>query len=231
MSQEQTDSSSGSKQQEPEASWAGDAAGGFARALLRAQGTLISSLGLQASGVLHLPRIPTKQLVRHLDNLSSVYDAASTVREHKHEPSQSVWASVKTEYRLRGVYGIGSRFVAPFGRQAALGTILFASYEALLDHLDDPPDASDALQLFVRAETAPVLAGLGAGLIHGMSSAAMAALPGHLGTTWTIRRFATRRAPLPWRNSRAPKALLRLRYDRVCSALLIVEIKNIKASS
>lgn len=176
-------------------SLAGGVAGGFARALLRAQGQLISSLGLQASGVLHLPRgIPTKHLVKNLDNLTNVYDMASTVRGQKHEEHRSLWASVRTEYSTRGLYGVGSRFFAPLARQSVLGTVLFASYASLLAELDEPPDDGDTLQLFVRLETAPVIAGLGAGLLHGATAAAMAAMPGSHGKTWTIRRFARRRA-------------------------------------
>lgn len=176
-------------------------AGGFARALLRAQGQIVSSLGLHASGVLHLPRgIPTKQFVKGLDNLTSAYDMASTVREHKHEEHRTVWGSVKAEYRARGLYGIGRRFLAPLGRSSVLGTVLFASYESLLTKLDEPPDEdSDQLQLYVRRETAPLIAGLGAGLLHGAASAVMAAMPGQHGKAWTIRQFARRlaaRAPL-----------------------------------
>lgn len=179
-------------------SLAGDVAGGFARALLRAQGQLISSLGLQASGVLHLPRgIPTKQLVKQLDQITNAFDYASTVRNQKHEEHRSVWASVKAEFRARGLYGVGQRFLAPLGRQSALGTVLFASYETLLSMLDEPPaEDDDAVRLCVWRETAPVIAGLGAGLLHGFTASAMAALPGSHGKTWTVRRFARRRAAL-----------------------------------
>ena len=164
---------------QPSTSWADDAAAGGARSLaqsvLNAQKAMLRSIGLRASGTMRLPRLPSAQLASRLERTSSAFDAFTAVADSTPGAKEHAtrWQQLRSEYGAVGLSGIARRVVPPIASSAVLGTILFASYESFLMRLDTTGGRSDEGSW--RREASPLVAGTGAGVVHGACSAAAAA--------------------------------------------------------
>lgn len=136
---------------------------------------MLRSVGLRASGTMRLPRLPSAQLASRLERTSSAFDAFAAVADSTPGAKEhsTRWQQLRSEYGAVGLSGIARRVVPPIASSAALGTILFASYESFLLRLDAAEPRSTEGSW--RREAAPLVAGTGAGVVHGACSAAAAA--------------------------------------------------------
>lgn len=158
-------------------------------------------------------RLPSTPLSGALDQASTLIDAASLAQSGDiggPAASTTTTATAATppaaqppgrrRSPLRPLLRGAARMAYPLASQILVGTALFSSYDALLSRLDAPP--SRRVRMAAVQPLAPVLAGLGAGLLSGAASSALSALPSIV--RWRGRRLhlAVRRIALA-----APQAM------------------------
>jgi hypothetical protein len=136
--------------QHEDGTWAGDVAGGFARAALRGK----QSLYRHATSA--RPRVSAVKAGRHLDRLSSSLDLAEAVRSSGEEHN----GGIRELYARRGALGLARSVAVPFLASVACGTALFAVYETSLE-------CAAAHAPAAAAPVLPFVCGALGGAVHG----------------------------------------------------------------